>query len=246
MIHQALKRLLPFVLVSLFTVSPLTQAAITTTIDFDAVGVSSTTGMGDPTSYLSGFGVSMSQTHSSLNPLWPQLVAVDDRYMYTGWDGTGADPALYLQAPSAHNVFYQAGDNGPITFTFQFASPLSSFSFDSVGIGPAPQSTSFPAWAAEAYDASGNLLDSVSQSFDVNRTTSAFTLSAADYLIDHVTFYRDGTRGTGHTNWTAYSQVIIDDLVLTQADIPEPTTLIIWSLLGALGIVYGWRRRKAA
>ena len=28
------------------------------------------------------------------------------------------------------------------------------------------------------------------------------------------------------------------------AGIPEPTTLIIWSLLGALGIAYAWRRRK--
>ncbi|MEE8450440.1 MAG: hypothetical protein V3R99_00955 [Thermoguttaceae bacterium] len=27
--------------------------------------------------------------------------------------------------------------------------------------------------------------------------------------------------------------------------IPEPTTLVIWSLLGTLGIIYGWRRRKA-
>jgi len=26
--------------------------------------------------------------------------------------------------------------------------------------------------------------------------------------------------------------------------IPEPSTLLIWSLLAALGIVAGWRRRK--
>jgi hypothetical protein len=30
------------------------------------------------------------------------------------------------------------------------------------------------------------------------------------------------------------------------AAVPEPTTLIIWSLLGAIAIVVGWRRRKAA
>ena len=32
--------------------------------------------------------------------------------------------------------------------------------------------------------------------------------------------------------------------VLDIKAIPEPATLIIWSLLGALGIVYGWRRRQ--
>lgn len=30
------------------------------------------------------------------------------------------------------------------------------------------------------------------------------------------------------------------------AEVPEPATIVIWSLLGALGLVYGWRRRKAA
>lgn len=26
--------------------------------------------------------------------------------------------------------------------------------------------------------------------------------------------------------------------------VPEPTTLVIWSLLGTLGLIYGWRRRR--
>ncbi len=40
-----------------------------------------------------------------------------------------------------------------------------------------------------------------------------------------------------------------DDTVLTiysDTTVPEPSTLIIWSLLGALAITAGWRRRKAA
>ena len=37
------------------------------------------------------------------------------------------------------------------------------------------------------------------------------------------------------------------DVFGATASIPEPSTLIIWSLLGGLGIAFGyWRRRKAA
>jgi hypothetical protein len=28
-------------------------------------------------------------------------------------------------------------------------------------------------------------------------------------------------------------------------DTPEPATIVIWSLLGAFGMIYGWRKRKA-
>jgi len=39
----------------------------------------------------------------------------------------------------------------------------------------------------------------------------------------------------------------IDNLNWTSAAVPEPSTIVIWSLLGALGITFGrLRRRKAA
>lgn len=233
------KRYLGFSTAVLLISLVIPARATVVTIDFDSI-TAAPAGT-DATSYLSGFGITASQTYSGTVPL---LGAYDDRYIYTGWDGTGADPALYLEAPSSHNVFTQVGNNGPITFSFQFASALSSFSFASVGIGSRPQSTSFPAWAAEAYDSSGGLLDSVFQNFQVNRATSVFTLSASDFLIDTITFYRDGTRGTASTNGTAYSNVVLDDLVLTQADVPEPSTLALLSLglLGLFGL--GFNRCK--
>ena len=41
--------------------------------------------------------------------------------------------------------------------------------------------------------------------------------------------------------------VAVDDVRYVSGVIPEPTSLIIWSLLGALGITIGWwRRRRAA
>jgi hypothetical protein len=33
---------------------------------------------------------------------------------------------------------------------------------------------------------------------------------------------------------------------ITMGNVPEPTTIIIWSLLGGLGMVFAWRKRKSA
>jgi hypothetical protein len=33
---------------------------------------------------------------------------------------------------------------------------------------------------------------------------------------------------------------------LQTVDVPEPTSIVLWSLLGGLGTVFSWRRRKAA
>jgi len=43
------------------------------------------------------------------------------------------------------------------------------------------------------------------------------------------------------TDWLAKSH----DPALANVQIPEPTTIIIWSMLGALGLAVGWRRRRA-
>ena len=38
--------------------------------------------------------------------------------------------------------------------------------------------------------------------------------------------------------------IMVDELVVDTQCIPEPTTLIIWSLLGGLAVTVGWRRRR--
>jgi hypothetical protein len=43
------------------------------------------------------------------------------------------------------------------------------------------------------------------------------------------------------------SETYLDDVSLTSTTVPEPTTLIVWSVLGGLGLaVARWRKRKAA
>ena len=49
----------------------------------------------------------------------------------------------------------------------------------------------------------------------------------------------------GSEPYTAFDYVEIGTTAIPTNPAPEPTTLIIWSLLGLCGITYGWRRRKA-
>ena len=43
-----------------------------------------------------------------------------------------------------------------------------------------------------------------------------------------------------------YDWVFLSEVEFESAHSPEPTTFVIWSLLGTLGIVVGWRRRRRA
>jgi len=70
---------------------------------------------------------------------------------------------------------------------------------------------------------------------DTSHYRGAVTLSAGQ-VVDFVVANRNDT---GNRDWTQLDASI--------TPIPEPSTLIIWSLLGALGMAAGWwRRRKRA
>jgi hypothetical protein len=222
-------------------------AAATITLNFDSVPVDTINdpkGYGDPTAYLAGYGITMSHTYIK-NATFPQdalLGVADDRWIYD--DGADDTPYAVL-APSRYNVFSQWFNNGPLTFTLHFSSPMSDVGFASVGLKPGGPATTFPAWAAEAYDSNSNVIDSVFQSGGSNRTTSTFTLSAPSSVITSVTFFRDGTRGTSYQNFSAFAHVMIDDLTITGPGvIPEPATITLLAA-GALGLLgYGWRRKR--
>jgi hypothetical protein len=180
----------------------------TITIGFDSVPVDST-GFGNPSAYLAGFGITLSYTFPVSQVA--QLFVGDDRFIYDTGDPT---PSV-VQAPSPHNIVSQGGSNGPITFTLHFSTPLESFVFTRVLAFPGAPPTSHPAWAAVAFDADDNEIASVSEGFSLNGTPATFTLSAASPSITRVTFFRDGTRGTASVNFTAFSHVLTDNWVLT-------------------------------
>ena len=68
---------------------------------------------------------------------------------------------------------------------------------------------------------------------DANSWASATAKSSSDMALDYIVFHNreNGSR-------TSY----LDDVRIEA--IPEPATLMIWSLLAGLGVTLGWRRRK--
>ncbi len=69
----------------------------------------------------------------------------------------------------------------------------------------------------------------------------AITLSNLDLTGESLAlevFVRDGP-----SDW---DWVFLSEVEFESAHTPEPTTFVIWSLLGTLGIIVGWRRRRRA
>ena len=95
-------------------------------------------------------------------------------------------------------------------------------------------------WTLSVFDAQvgGNLLGSTSSGFWTGSPYRQITHAFPNILRFEATF--DGTSSFG---------IGFDDLFFepaTQAAIPEPSTLVLWSL-GAVGLAgLGWRRRKRA
>jgi len=123
---------------------------------------------------------------------------------------------------------------------------------DFVGFADPPDDQIFH--LAVTYDYTTRLItayyDGVSQSIlQGNATLDRPT----DYVAQRVTLGKLGHSGLFDPNFFTglLDEVYVFDRALTQAEvrnlmaIPEPSTLLIWSLLAGLGIGCGWRRRRA-
>ena len=69
-----------------------------------------------------------------------------------------------------------------------------------------------------------------------------------DYIGNDRWLMKYGNFTSGSTSGSHFYEVSLEweDPPPFVDSIPEPSTILIWSLLGIIGIAYGWRRRKAA
>jgi hypothetical protein len=167
-----------------------------TVINFDALDATSgAVGGALLSNYLAGFGVSLAN-----GTLGTRLEVIDENNL------SGSAVAIPSSPP---NLFTQAGLNTPVKFSFVLKAPVGSFGFTRVGLAAGPSGVSHPAWTAYALDASGNVLETVSEplifSF-TNVPARPFQLTGSG--IARVRFESD-SQGTA-----SFSAVLLDDLVL--------------------------------
>ncbi len=127
------------------------------------------------------------------------LVVIDDaRNLYDG---------RALIAPSGANVLTQINSNDPVTYTLTFPGPVRAVRFTRPALLAGPTGIVFPAWEAQALDASGRVLRRVSEglgSYYANTPARTFTLEAPGIRalrINSVNFH-----------FAAFSATVLDDL----------------------------------
>lgn len=135
------------------------------------------------------------------------LVVVDDaRSIYDG---------RALVAPSGFNVLTQVNSNDPVTYTLRFPGPVRAVRFTRPALMAGPTGIVFPAWEAEALDASGRTLRRVSeglQGYYANTPARTFSLEAPGIRALRVR--------SVNFHFAAFSAAVIDDLAWTPEAAP--------------------------
>ena len=69
-----------------------------------------------------------------------------------------------------------------------------------------------------------------------------------DLPVDALNFAEGSQPGFDFNNGDLYPNGIatITITAVDPAEVPEPGTIAVWSVLGLLGCVYGWRKKSAA
>jgi hypothetical protein len=158
--------------------------------------------------YLAGFHVSLAKA-----TLGTRLEVVNGDNLSSGASALPSSPP---------NLFTHAGLNTPVKFSFEFATPVQSFSFTRVGLMAGASGVCHPAWTAYAFDASGQVLETVSEplifSFD-DVPPRIFQLTGAN--ITRVRFESD-SQGKA-----SFSAVLLDDLVLDANPVAHPLSITL-------------------
>ncbi len=176
--------------------------AVLVTIDFDSLNTSAGAVTGEPVaSYLKSYGVTVSNSSSG------SVLHVNQG---EGW----------LSVPSAPNAFTLIGPTaGGNTFTLNFSSLISDFSFTRVGFFGAgsPKGNILGPWSASAYDAGHKLLGTVGESLYFAYGDIPAHTFALDYNgISSITFYGNALGMPG------VQMPYIDNISYTTVAIPEP------------------------
>ena len=199
------------VVAALALLSTVLQSNAQIDVNFDSVNANS--GPVDATAYLASYGITLTGT---TNPV----------YIWSDTNFTA------LQASSGTNFLLQQVGGSPdgISYTLDFSTPLTSFSFTRVA-SVTPNEVA--EWTATAYDNVTSVDSAQEAIYSGADASQTYTLTGA--AITSVTITANGNNTAG------VSSAPLDDFVLTQA-VPEPST---WAMMAAgLTSLFIFRRRR--
>ncbi|MGO9109779.1 MAG: hypothetical protein ACLP9L_11145 [Thermoguttaceae bacterium] len=200
--------------------APYATAAVVT-LNLDSVDTSG--GDVDATAFLASYGITLANVSPAGLPGEVQI-----RNFSAGSDWIN------------ENFLSQNGGGAPpCSYTMDFSTPLQSISFQRIATPQDLETT--PQWSAIAYVGTEDV-GSVGEGLDTwgyGSPAQTYTLSGNGITSLTISSYGYYFTGIG--------AVPLNDFVLTTQAVPEPSTFIVWSLLGTLALGLGWwRKRKAA
>jgi len=198
---------------ALALISTVVKSNAQIAVDLDSVDAN--LGPVDATTLLASYGITLTNL---TNPV-------------SIWSDTNI---TYLAASPGTNFLLQQVGGSPdgISYTLDFSTPLTSFSFTRIA---SVDSNAVAQWTATAYDNLTSVGSVGEAAFGGTEASADYTLSGAD--ITSVTITANGS------GYAGISSAPLDNIVLTQA-VPEPST---WAMLtGGVGSLLLFRRRRSS
>ena len=189
-------------------------------LNFDSINaVGADTGIGGAQldSYLSSFGLSLTNVTAGT-----KVAVYDERVL---------NRAI---APSPFNLIAQGGLNAAVSFTLQSNQTLNSISVTRPGLIAGATGFALPLWNMQALDANGLVLATVGeqqQSIFSDIGQQVFSINSPN--IRAIRFNHNGF------NFAGYSSMPLDNLTINPVTaVPEPSSIVLMSLAGLCGLTY--------